>query len=121
VDREGRFITNDDCESLGQWPTWNDSNTHLIDVNCYMLRRDLAMTTSPLWYRRFRDEENPDFLLCRLLLQNHPRCATSGRYTVNYRVGMSPDSVQAGFFLHGNAVMQQRYAGPPPWRAPLSG
>jgi hypothetical protein len=120
VDREGRFIINDDCESLGQWPTWNDSNVYLIDVNCYMLRRDLAITMSPLWYRRFRDEESPDFPLCRLLLQNHPRFATSGRYTVNYRVGMSPDSVQANFFLHGNAVMQQRYMGPPPWRAPHS-
>lgn len=116
VDGAGRFITTDDCESLGKWPTWNDSNTHLIDVNCYLLRRDLAIATSPLWYRRFRDEESPDFPLCRHLLKDYPRCDTSGRYSVNYRVGRSAGSVQAEFFLHGNAVMRQRYPDPPPWR-----
>ena len=29
------------------WPTWNDPNGHLVDVNCYMLRRDLAIAVSP--------------------------------------------------------------------------
>ncbi len=116
VDADGRFLANDDCESLGAWPTWNDPNNHLVDVNCYMLRRDLAIAVGPLWYRRFRDEENPDFAICRQLLRDHPRCGTSGRYSVNYRVGSTADSVQAGFFLTGNAAMRRRFPGPPPWR-----
>lgn len=116
VDGEGRFVANDDCESLGQWPTWYNPNLHLVDVNCYLLRRDLAVTTSAVWYRRFRDEENPDFVLCRDLLKDHPRCGTSGRYTVNYRAGNTADSVKADFFLRGNTLLRQRYGERMPWR-----
>lgn len=120
VDAEGQFIANDDCESLGQWPTWNDPNNHLVDVSCYMVRRDLAVAVSPLWYRRFRDEENPDFVICRQLLKDHPQCGTNGRYTVNYRVGSSSASVSAEFFLTGNAHMAQRFKQPFPWREVVS-
>jgi tetratricopeptide (TPR) repeat protein len=116
VDSDGQFLTNDDCESLGAWPTWNDPNNNLVDVNCYMLRRDLAIAVGPLWYRRFRDEENPDFAICRQLLRDHPRCGTNGLFSVNYRIGSTADSVQAAFFLSGNAVMQQRFKDRPPWR-----
>lgn len=121
VDIEGRFLANDDCESLGQWPAWNHPRLHVVDTNCYVLRRDLAMATSPLWYRRYRDEESPDISLCQKLLKDHPRCATNGRYTVNYRVGRSAGSVQADFFLVGNRVMQQRCANQFPWRGRVSG
>jgi hypothetical protein len=118
VNADGQFVTTDDCESLGHWPTWNDPNSHLVDVNCYMLRRDLALAISPLWYRRFRDEESPDFAICRQLLQDYPRCGTTGRFTVNYRVGSSTNSVQAEFFLQGNAVIRQRFREALPWRHP---
>jgi tetratricopeptide (TPR) repeat protein len=52
VDAEGRFIAHDDCESLGLWPTWYNSNIHLVDVNCYLLRRDVAVTTSAAFAMR---------------------------------------------------------------------
>jgi hypothetical protein len=116
VDANGILITDDDCESLGQWPTWNNSDVHLVDVNCYLLRRDLAVRTSSLWYRRFRDGQSPDFLLCHDLLKNYPRTATNGRSTVNYRVGSTPSSVRAEFFLVGNDEMRKRYSCAMPWR-----
>lgn len=116
VDGESRFIANDDCESLGLWPTWYDARLHLVDVNCYMLRRDIAVALSPLWYRRFRDEESPDFTLCRQLFKDHPRCGCTGRYTVNYRAGSSVLSVKADFFVHGNNLIRQRYGERMPWR-----
>jgi hypothetical protein len=116
VDADGRYICNDDCESLGQWPTWNKAG-HLVDTSCYMLRRDVALLANTIWYRRFRDEENPDFALCRKLLRDYPRCGTNGRYSVNYRVGSSRESVQTGFFIRGNEVTQQRYGEHLPWRA----
>ena len=84
------FVTIDDCDSLGQWPTWNKTG-HLVDTSCYMLRRDVALFANTIWYRRFRDEENPDFALCRKLLKDYPRCGTNGRYSVNYRVGSSQE------------------------------
>jgi hypothetical protein len=117
VDAEGRFIANDDCESLGLWPTWYDPKVHLVDVNCYLLRRDVAVMLSTVWYRRFRDEENPDFVLYRELVKSHPRCGSSGRYSVNYRAGSSDASVKAECFLHGNALYRQFYGEAMPWRA----
>lgn len=116
VSVDGDFITTDDCESLGDWPAWNDDGAHLVDVNCYLMRRDLAINASPLWYRRFRDQESPDFVLCRKLILEQPRHASSGRYTVNYRVGRSPGSVTAKFFLDGNKIMRRKHGGRYPWR-----
>ena len=52
IDGDGRIIGRDDCQSLGRWATYNDSAAHLIDVNCYLIRRDIALTLSPVWYRR---------------------------------------------------------------------
>ena len=117
VGLDDRALANDDCESLGQWPTWNDPHVHLVDVNCYVLRRDLAIRTGSLWYRRYPDETCPDFALCQQLLQEHPQCGTNGLYTVNYRVGRSTCSVQPDFFLAGNEVMRQRFPAGFPWRA----
>ena len=118
VSLDGEVITTDDCESLGGWSTWNNPESHLVDVNCYVLRRDVAIKASPLWHRRFRDEESPDFVLCRTLLAEQPRWATNGRYSVNYRVGRAAGSVRAEFFLQGNRAMSQKYGVSYPWRAP---
>ena len=74
------------------------------------------MSASPLWYRRFGDEESPDVPLCRKLLKEQPRCTTNGCDTVNYRVGRSTGSVQANFFLQGNRVMQERHRNKFTWR-----
>jgi len=78
----------------------------------------VAVQAGPLWHRRYPDQRCPDFDLCQTLLAEQSRWATTGRYTVNYRVGRSADSVQAEFFLRGNQVMQERNRGGFPWRAP---
>lgn len=118
VDAEGRFIANDDCESLGQWQTWSGDNMHLVDANCYALRRDLAIQVSPLWYRRGGDVVNPDYAICEQLLAQQPHCGTTGRYTVNYRVGVSANTTdRAAFFEKGNTAMRIRFKDGLPWRA----
>ena len=55
VDRDGNFICNDDCESLGKWPSVLNPQDYLIDTNCYFLPRMAAVISSPVWYRRFRE------------------------------------------------------------------
>ena len=121
VDTDGRFVTDDDCESLGRWPVWYNPQAHLVDVNCYMLRKDVAIATSPLWYRRYRVDENPDYAICRQLLKYFPNCDTNGRHTVNYRVGMTRHSVNADWFLRGNAEMRSRVGEELPWRSSQPG
>jgi tetratricopeptide (TPR) repeat protein len=113
---DGQFIANDDCESLGKWPKWKNPANHLVDANCYLIRRDIAIATSSLWYRTLRNEQSPDFVLCQRLLRDHPRCETNGRYTVNYRVSPTAGA-QPDFFLAGNAAMRERYSGTFPWRS----
>jgi glycosyltransferase involved in cell wall biosynthesis len=117
VDTEGNYICNDDCESLGNWQSI--LNDYFVDVNCYMVRRDVALNFAPGWYRRARHpQEQPevDRLLSGWLRQNNFKANCTGDYTVNYRVASRADSVTGEFFLKGNEYMKQRLNGEFPWR-----
>jgi glycosyltransferase involved in cell wall biosynthesis len=117
VDTEGNYICNDDCESLGNWQSI--LNDYFVDVNCYMVRKDIALNFAPGWYRRARHpQEQPevDRLLSEWLRQNKFKANCTGEYTVNYRVASRADSVTGEFFLKGNEYMKQRLNGEFPWR-----
>lgn len=117
VNSEGTYICNDDCESLGNWPSI--LNDYFVDVNCYMLRKDIALNFAPGWYRRARHpQEQPevDRLLSQWLRQNNFKSNCTGLYSVNYRVASRADSVTGEFFLKGNEYMNQRMNGDYPWR-----
>ena len=119
VDKEGKYICNDDCENLGKWPTCLSEKELFVDVGAYFLPTKIAVQVSPIWYRRARHpEEQPevDRLLIQVLLDYGFSYDTNGEYTLNYRVGNRADSVQADFFLWGNSKMQQKYNGNFPWR-----
>jgi hypothetical protein len=115
VDADGRFVTQDNCESLGAWPTWNAPGSHLVDMNCYLIRRDIAIGASPVFHRRIYDL-SPDFELCRFLLGAAKRFDTNGDYTVNYTAANTSNSVKSDFFTTGNRAMFERYRGNFPWR-----
>jgi protein O-GlcNAc transferase len=121
VDERGQFIVNDDCESLGSWPVFNQKYHH-VDTSCYFLKRTIAIQLSPIWYRKFREPGvfSPDIALCNALLESYPNCGTTGLYSVNYRIGSTPLSVKAGFFFHGNAQMKAQYFDVFPWRREIS-
>lgn len=118
IDEEGKFICDDDCESLGKWKSV--LNDHFVDVNCFFLKRDLAVSVSPIWYRQARQPGvmEVDRALTAVLMHpnNNLKFDTNGDYTVRYRVGSTGISVQAGFFLDGNQKMLQHYNGALPWK-----
>ena len=119
VDKDGKYICNDDCENLGKWPTCLSEKELFVDVGAYFLPTKIAVQVSPIWYRRARHpDEQPevDRLLMQVLLDYGFSYDTNGEYTLNYRVGNRTDSVQADFFLWGNSKMQQKYNGNFPWR-----
>jgi hypothetical protein len=119
INQDGEYICNDDCESLGLWPTVLHENEYFVDVGCYFLPKKLAIDTSRIWYRRARHpQEQPevDRLLMQILLQNKLAYTCTGEYTLNYRVGNRKDSVQAEFFLQGNQIMSKKYEDKFPWR-----
>jgi hypothetical protein len=47
-----------------------------------------------------------DRTLTKVLLSDFPRYGASGKYTLNYRVGSRSDSVQGGFFINGNRIVE---------------
>ena len=57
ADTEGNFICNDDCESLGKWPSILGDNDYLIDSQLLLSPRKIAVESSPIWFRR-RGETN---------------------------------------------------------------
>jgi hypothetical protein len=118
VTPDGAVACNDDCQSLGQWPVYHDPNLHMVDANCYALRRLVAVSVAPVWHRAFEGAlvTSADLHVCNALLKAYPRTGTNGLYTVNYLIGRSAQSVPLEYFLQGNRVMAERHPGGFPWR-----
>lgn len=118
VDKEGKLICNDDCESLGKWPSILDERDYFIDVNNFFLPKMLAIQTSPIWYRKAREPgvTEVDRALTHVLRQIAPTYDSTYKYTVNYMIGATERSPQGSFFERGNADMLNRHNGNLPWK-----
>ncbi len=110
-DRSGRHLFNDDCQSLGRWPSWTGPDQWLVDTSCYCIRRDVAVQIAAAWHNKF----GADRVVLRTLQQRFPAYDTTGLYTLNYRLGSRQASVPQEFLEHGNRVMRQLYPGGFPW------
>ena len=110
VDKDGLYICNDDCESLGKWQTYHGVNH--IDTNCYCLKTEIAIKLAQVWHGGW----GQDRVWLQALSQYFPNFDCTGKYTVNYRVDGNPGSVNAEFFHNGNNIMKQKYNGVFPWR-----
>lgn len=119
VDSEGNYICNDDCESLGLWPTCISEQEYFLDTGCYFLPTKIAVQISSAWYRRARhpdDQPEMDRLIMHYLRQYNFTYNGSMEYSLNYRVGNRSDSVKAEFFLRGNEILKQKYPAGYPWQ-----
>jgi len=117
VDTDGQYVCNDDCESLGDYPSILHEQDYFCDVGCFFLPTQLAINLSPIWYRKAREPGEPE--VDRLLTHNlRVRWipGTNGDYTLNYRTGNTNLSVQKEFFLQGNDKMLKKYNGVLPWQ-----
>ena len=121
TDEDGNYVCNDDCESLGKWPSCLGEEDYFVDVGCYFLPKNIALQCTPLWYRKAREPGVPevDRILSLVLRQNKLTCDTNGLYTLNYRTGNTERSVKKEFFLHHNELMKQKYNGNLPWQKTL--
>lgn len=120
INQESKFVCFDDCESLGKWASVLDARDFFIDVNCYFIKKQVAVGMSPVWYRKFREPGQPeiDRVIAAMLMHPNNKLKFDGllEYTVKYRVGNTGLSVQGEFFLNGNEVMLKRYNGVLPWK-----
>lgn len=115
---DGSFICEDNCESLGVFPTFHDPNVRLIDTSCFAFRREFLVQTGHLWHSGWGGDRR----YLEAVIKSHggpdiPLYATTGLSTVAYRLGNNPNSPKREFFEKGNAEMATRYPERFPWRA----
>jgi len=118
VDKDQKFLCRDDCESLGKWASVMNEQDFFIDVNCYFVPKKIAIHLGPAWYRKFREPGMPevDRVLAHTLMNNNLKFDTTYKYTVNYTVGNTTNSVQPEFFERGNREMLRRFPNGLPWK-----
>ena len=108
--KDGKYLCNDDCESLGKWKTYHGVNH--IDTNCYCIKTSVAIKLAQVWHGGW----GQDRVFLSVLAQHFPKFECTGEYTLNYKVDGNAGSVNAEFFFNGNEVMKQKYNGVFPWR-----
>jgi hypothetical protein len=120
IDKDSNVICLDDCESLGLWHSILSPQDFFVDVNCYFVKKEVAVGMSPVWYRKFREpgQMEIDRAIASILMgkQNNLKYDCTRDYTVKYRVGNTGLSVQGEFFLRGNQAMLQLHNNKLPWK-----
>lgn len=120
IDKDGKVLCLDDCESLGMWASILHPQDFFVDVNCYFVKKEVAVQITPVWYRKFREPGQMEIDRAIAAVLMHPnnklKFDCTRDYTVRYRVGNTGLSVQAEFFLKGNEAMLQRHNGKLPWK-----
>jgi len=109
IDKDGNFVCNDDCESLGKWQTYHGINH--VDTNCYCIKTEIAVKLASAWHGGW----GQDRVFLHTIAEHFPRFECTREYTVNYRVNGNPGSVTQEFFANGNKVMNEKYNGEFPW------
>ena len=111
-DVNGRYICDDDCESLGKWPIYISDQHHLVDTSTYCLRKEVIVNLASAWYSGWGGDRR----FYSIITQHVKDFDCSGKSTTCYRLDGNPNSVNSDFFIQGNAVMRQRYPMGFPWR-----
>lgn len=110
-DKNDKFLCQDNCESLGKWSVWTDNNSYHLDTSSYLFKKDFLTQVASLWHfgyggdRRFFN-----------IIKDLAPYATTGKYTLNYRLDGNPTSASPNFFTHGNKIMSKKYNNKFPWR-----
>ena len=112
VDKDGKFLCEDNCESLGKWPVYFNPEISHIDTSCFAVRRDVAVRIGHSWYGRW----GADRIFFSAIKNNFPKYDCTNNHTVNYRLDGNPNSVSQDFFDEGNVMMYKKYGTDFPWK-----
>lgn len=106
-DERGQYVCDDDCESLGRYPTFYDHLLNFVDTNCYCFKRDYLVSVAHTFYGKW----GADRPFYKAVSKHLPAFGCTGEATVNYR---APDRLM-DMFKEGNAAMKKAYE-TLPWR-----
>ena len=111
-DKEGKFLCEDNCESLGKWPVYFNPEVHHIDTSCFAIRRDIAVHIGHSWYGKW----GADRQFFSALKKYFTKYDCTNQYTTNYRLDGNENSVNEKFFTEGNNINTEKYQGNFPWK-----
>ena len=111
--KDKKYITSDNCESLGRWPAWVNENAHLIDTSSYCFKTSFYRQVCHIWDYGWGGDRRFYTILKDHI--KHDNYACTGRHTLSYRLGGNEGSVNREFFDEGNKKMHTKYAGKFPW------
>jgi len=111
-DKDGEFICEDNCESLGKWPVYFNPEVNHIDTSCFGVKRDVAIRVGHSWYGQW----GADRQFFNTLKQHYPKYDCTNDYTTCYRLDGNPNSVTKDFFEQGNEINKQKHNGEFPWK-----
>jgi glycosyltransferase involved in cell wall biosynthesis len=113
VDKDGEFLCEDNCESLGKWPVYFNKDQYHIDTSSFIIRRDVALRIGHAWYGQW----GADRQFFNALKSNYPNFGCTHEHSLCYRLDGNPNSVTAEFFENGNAENAKQYPNGYPWKA----
>lgn len=106
-DERGEYVCDDDCESLGRYPTFYDHLLNFVDTNCYCFRREYLVSVAHHFYGQW----GADRQFYKAASTALPSFGCTGEATVNYR---APERLLE-MFRRGNEDMKKAYINLP-WR-----
>ena len=114
-DKNGEFICEDNCESLGKWPVYVNPSVYHIDTSTFGVRRSIATAVGHAWYGQW----GADRQFFSALKKYFPNFEGTRQYTSNYRLDGNPKSVTKEFFIEGNELTLEAHNGEYPWKKKL--
>lgn len=114
--KTGKFLCEDDCESLGLWPIMGDENNgYLVDTSAYFFKNNFARATGHFWDWGWGGDRR--YLQLATQLFGYDNFVCSKTSTLYYRLGGNTNSVQLAMFEQGNAIVKKIYGSKKlPWR-----
>ena len=112
-DKEGNYLCEDNCESLGKWPVYFNNDVFHIDTSSFAVKRDCAVRIGHAWYGQW----GADRQFFSNLSKFFPKFDCTNVHTSCYRLDGNPNSVTKEFFDKGNQTMQERYGDNLPWKS----
>jgi glycosyltransferase involved in cell wall biosynthesis len=110
-DKDGNYLLDDNCESLGKWPIYFGDQHHLVDTSCYCIKKDVAARVGGAWYCGWGGDRQ----FYATISHHFKNFNTTGLHTLSYRLDGNSNSVNKEFFENGNNIMSQKYNGKFPW------
>ncbi len=102
-----KFITDDNCESLGDYPSYS-ARINLVDTSCYAIKAEVLKRICHIWYHPL----GADRIFFDALSTHFKKYAASKLYTLNYRLHSNRPPLD-NFFYQGNQAMLVKYNGYP--------